>query len=148
MQIICIGSSAATSTRKSNGSPGATASSSRRARRAQIVLDAADHPRRQPGADQPPDLRVARVVHHVEHLARDGEVLQQRAAERPRAAGHRRVRLRITQHGKRFGVGGDRPEPLAVGRVVGRLVPVDRRLAAMHLEQVVREAVRRSCPDR
>ena len=42
MQIICIGSSAAMSTRKSNGSPGhRRASSSRRARAAQVVFDAA-----------------------------------------------------------------------------------------------------------
>ena len=56
------------------------------------------------------------------------------------AAGHRRVGLRITQHGKRFGICGNRPEALAVGRVLGRFVPVHRRLAAVHLEQVMREA--------
>ena len=83
---------------------------------------------------------MPRVVHHVENLARDGEILKQRPAVWPWAAGHRRVRLRITQHGKRFGVCGHRPEALAVGRVVGRFVPVHRRLAAMHLEQVMREA--------
>ena len=32
----------------------------------------ADHSRCQPGADQPPDLRMPRVVHHVQHLTRDG----------------------------------------------------------------------------
>ena len=101
-----------------------------------------------PGTDQPADLRVPRVVHHVEHLTRDRQVLQQRAAERPRAAGHRRVRLRITQHRKRFRVGGDRPEALAVGRVLGRLVPVHRRLAAMHRRTGRAGNPRRSCPDR
>ena len=39
------------------------------------------------------------------------------------------------------GVGGDRPEALAVGGVVGRLVPVHRRLAAVDGEQLVRESV-------
>jgi len=107
----------------------------------QIVLDAADHPRRQPGADQSADLRMPRVVHHVEHLARDGQVLQQRAAERPAAPGNRRVGHRILEHLKGFRVRGDRPEPLAVGGVGGRLVPVHRRLAPVDGEQLVRKAV-------
>ena len=50
---------------------------------AQVVFDTTDHPRRQPGADESPNLRVSRIIHHVEHLTRDGQVLQQRAAERP-----------------------------------------------------------------
>ena len=107
----------------------------------QIVLDATDHPRRQPGADESPNLRMPRVVHHVEHLARDGQVLQQRAAERSRTTGDRRVRHRITQYLKRFRVRGDRPEALAVGSVVGRLVPVHRRLSPMDGEQLVRKSV-------
>ncbi len=78
----------------------------------------------------------------------DGQVLQQRAAEGPRAAGHRRVGLRIAQHRKGFGVGGHRPEALAVRGVLGRFVPVHRGFAAVHGEQVVRETVQRSCPDR
>ena len=107
----------------------------------QIVLDATDHPRRQPGTDEPANLRMPRVVHHVEHLARDRQVLQQRAAERPRATGHRGVGLRITQHLKCFRVRGDRPEALAIGSVLGRFVPVHRRLAPMDREQLVRESV-------
>jgi len=35
----------------------------------QIVLNKANHSRRQPGADESPNLRVPRIVHHVEHLA-------------------------------------------------------------------------------
>src|SRR4030095_7413565 len=37
--------------------------------------------------------------------------------------------------------GGDRPEALAVRCVYRRLMPVHRRFAAVHLEQMVREAV-------
>ena len=108
---------------------------------AQIVLDQTDHPRCQPGADQPPNLRMPRVVHHVEHLTRDGQVLQQRAAERSATAGDRGVRHRITQHLKGFRVRGHRPEAFAVRGVVGRLVPVHRRLAPMNGEQLVRKTV-------
>jgi len=107
----------------------------------QIVLDEADHPRRQPGADESPNLSVSRVVHHVEHLARDGQVLQQRATERPLTAGDRREGHRILQHRKSFRVGGDGPEALAVGRVVGGLVPVHRRLSPMDGEELVRKSV-------
>jgi hypothetical protein len=32
---------------------------------------------------------MPRVVHHVENLARDGQILKQRAAVWPLAAGHR-----------------------------------------------------------
>ena len=107
----------------------------------EIVLDTADHPWRQAGADQSADLRMPRVVHHVEHLSGDRKVLQQRPTEWALAAGHRRVRLRITKHRKGFGMSGHRPEALAVRGVVGGLMPVHRRLAAMHFEQVVRETV-------
>ncbi len=55
----------------------------------QVVLDQTDHPRRQAGADQPPNLRVPRIVHHVEHLTGDRQVLQQRPAVRPGATGDR-----------------------------------------------------------
>ncbi len=108
----------------------------------QIVLDATDHPRRQAGTDQSADLRMSRVVHHVEDLTGDGQVLQQRPAERPRPTRHRRECFRITKHRKRFRVGGHRPEAFAVGRVGGRFVPVDRCLAPVDGEQVVREARR------
>ena len=107
----------------------------------QVVFDPPDHPRRQPGADESANLRMPRVVHHVEHLARDGQVLQQRAAERARTAGDRRVRHRILQHRKRFRVRGDGPEALPVGGVAGRFVPVHRRLSPMDGEQLVRKSV-------
>ncbi len=55
----------------------------------QVILDAPDHARGQPGADQPADLGVPRVIHHVEHLAGDRQVLQQGAAVGPFATGHR-----------------------------------------------------------
>ncbi len=106
----------------------------------QVVFDQADHSRRQPRADQPPDLRVPRIVHHVEHLTGDRQILQQRSAERPVTAGDRRERDRIFQHRKRFGVGGDGPEALAVGGVLGRLMPVDRGVATVDGKKVVREA--------
>ena len=51
--------------------------------RSQIVLDPGDHPRCQAGTHQATNLGVTRVVHHVEHLASDGQILQQRAAVRP-----------------------------------------------------------------
>ena len=106
-----------------------------------VVLDAADHPRCQPGADESPNSRVPRIVHHVEHLARDGQVLQERAAERPFTAGYRRESHRILEHRKCFRISGDRPEALSVGSVLGRLVPVHRRFAAMDSEQFVRKPV-------
>ena len=51
--------------------------------RSQIVLDPGDHPRCQAGTHQATNLGVTRVVHHVEHLASDGQILEQRAAVRP-----------------------------------------------------------------
>ena len=77
----------------------------------------------------------------LEHLTRDRQVLQQGAAVGPVTAGHRRIGVRIAKHGKGFRVGGHRPETLAIGGVLGRLVPVHRRLAAVDLEQVVWETV-------
>ncbi len=106
----------------------------------QVVLDAMDHPRRQTRADQPAHGGVPRIVHHIQQLPGDGQVLQQGAAERPATAGHRRVGLRITEHRKGFRMCGDRPEALAVGGVFGGLVPVHRRAAAVHGEQLVRES--------
>jgi hypothetical protein len=109
--------------------------------RPQVVLHAGDHPRCQARADQATDMGMPRIVHHVQHLARDGEILQQGAAKWAPAAGHRRVGHRILQHREGFGVGRDGPEALAVGRVVGRRMPVHRCIAAMDREQVVRKTV-------
>ena len=66
--------------RKSTGSPSGTASSSTRRAPAQLAFEAADRERRESLADQPPDPPVAGVVHHVEHDAGDGQVLEQRPA--------------------------------------------------------------------
>ena len=55
----------------------------------QIALDATDHPRRQTRTDQSADLGVARIVHHVQHLAGDRQVLQQSPAEGPITPRHR-----------------------------------------------------------
>ena len=84
---------------------------------------------------------MSRVIHHVEDLTGDRQILQQRAAERSRAAGHRRVRHRISKHRKGFRVRRDGPEALAVGCVGGRLVPVDGRLATVHRKEFVRKPV-------
>ncbi|XVL45998.1 hypothetical protein ABFA25_00140 [Mycobacterium lepromatosis] len=45
------------------------------AHRPQIILNTTDHPWCQPEAHESPNLRMPRVVHHVEHLARDRQVL-------------------------------------------------------------------------
>ena len=148
MQIICIGSSAAMSTTKSNASPSQTSSRSMRARRRRSSSTRRIIRGVRPELTRPPDLAMPRIVHHVEHLAGDRQVLQQRPAVRPVPAGHRRVRHRITQHLKGFRVGRDRPEPLAVGGVLGRLMPEHRRLAPMDRRTGRAESRRRSCPDR
>ena len=108
----------------------------------QLGLDPGDHAGGEAGAHESPDPRVARVVHHVEHDTCNLEILQERPAVPARTAALRRVRARVAQHGQRLGVGGHRPEPLAVRRVLGRLVPPHRRLASVDLEESVREAVR------
>ncbi len=142
MQIICMGSSAATSTRKSNGWPGTDIVQQTPGPRPQVVLDA----RIIRGVR--PELTSRRIAE-----CRGSSIMLSTwpAIDRscssvppngPRAAGDRRVGHRITQHRKGFGVGGHRPEALAVGGVVGRLVPVDGRLGAMHGEQLVRKARR------
>ncbi|MFQ1631013.1 hypothetical protein ACK2WC_17325, partial [Mycobacterium tuberculosis] len=46
---------------------------------AQIVFDPPDHPWCQARADQPPDTGVPGIIHHVEHLAGDRQILQHRA---------------------------------------------------------------------
>ena len=51
-----------------------------RVRRAQLLLQFLHHPTGEPGADQPADPGVARVVHHVEHDSGDRQVGQQGAA--------------------------------------------------------------------
>ena len=116
------------------GSPGLGGVQQCPGARAQVVLDAADHPRGQARTDQPPDVGVARVVHHIEHLPGHRQILQQGAAVGPVSPGHRRVGIRISEHGKRFGVRRHRPEALPVGGVLGGLVPVHRGFAAMDRE--------------
>ena len=128
-QIICSGSSAATSTRKSTGSPSGTASSSATVRRRSSPSRLRSVSGRQSLAHQATDPTVARVVHHVEHDAGHRQVLEERAAVGPVAAGLRREEDRLLQDVQHLGVGGDRPEALAVGRVLGRRVPPDRCLA-------------------
>jgi hypothetical protein len=84
---------------------------------------------------------VARRVHHVEHHARERGVLEERAALRAAAAGDRGEHRRVEQHAQRVGVAAHHPKALAVGRMRGGLVPVDRRLAPQPREQVLREAL-------
>jgi hypothetical protein len=83
---------------------------------------------------------VPRVVHHVQDLASDGQILQQCSTIRPRAARHRRISNRITKHRNGFRIRRDGPEALSIGRVLRRRVPVHRRLTPMHLEKRVWEA--------
>ena len=148
MQIICIGNSAATASRKSTALPAPPRIQQPTRPDAQVVLDQPDHPRREPRADQPPDRLVAGIVHHVQDLPPDGHVLEHRAAVLPGTARHRRIRLRIPDHLQAFRVRGHRPEPLAVGRVLGGFVPEDGRLPTMAGEQVVGESRRGSRPGR
>ena len=60
---------------------------------------------------------------------------------RPVAAPLRRVGDGVVLDRLDLGVGGHRPEALAVGRVLGRLVPPDRCLPPVQGEEVVREPV-------
>ena len=141
MQIICIGSSAATSTRKSTATP-----SSIGARSARV--------RRRSSASSRPTVRAVSPALTSRRIRAwrgssimfsttpgDGQVLEQRPTVRARAAALRRVGRGIAQHGERLGVGRDRPEALAVRRVLGRRVPVDGGLAAVEREGRVRKAV-------
>ena len=75
--MACIGSSAATSTRKSHSSP--TDSTSRRIRPRSSVLQVPHGGRREAPGDQAADAGVSGVVHHVEDDAGHGEVLNDRA---------------------------------------------------------------------
>ena len=81
------------------------------------------------------------VVHHRENHARDLQVLQQGAAVAAAPTPLGGVRPGVEQHPCCLGVSGDRPEPFAIGCVLGRSVPPHRRLEAVDLEQVVGEAV-------
>jgi hypothetical protein len=108
---------------------------------AQLGLEVADPPRREAPVHERADPVVAGRVHHVQHHARVGDVLQERAAVPPAAARHRGERDRVEQHAQRVGMPAHHPEALAVGRMRGRLVPVDRRLAPQPREHVVRKAL-------
>ena len=82
------------------------------------------------------------VVHHVEDDPHDVEILEQGAAVPARTAALGGERVGAAEHRERLRVRRHRPEPLTVGRVVGRLVPPHRRLATVDREQIVRKAVR------
>ena len=107
---------------------------------AELVLEVEHRARRQPLGHEPPDPSVTRVVHHVENAARDGKILDQRAAVGAIASALRGVDLRVPQHLEHFCMRRDRPEALAVGRVCRGFVPPHWRLAAVELEQLVRKA--------
>ena len=109
---------------------------------AQLVLQPPDGLGRQSLRDEPANPAVARVVHHVEHDARDRKVLDQRAAVRSVAAPLGRVGGGVGQDPQHLFIRRDRPEALAVGRVLGRLVPPHRCRGAVPLEEMVREARR------
>ena len=84
---------------------------------------------------------MAGVVHHVQHDAGHGEVLNDRAAVGPVAAGLRGEGHRVAQDPQHLVIGGHGPEALPVGCVGGGLVPPHRRLLAVQPEDVVWEAV-------
>jgi hypothetical protein len=109
---------------------------------AQLHLEPLDGARREARGHQSTDAGVARVVHHRQDHPRHLHVLEEGAAVLAVAAPLGRVGARIDLDGNGLGIGGDGPEPLAAGRVRGRLVPVHGRLAAVPLEHVVREPVR------
>ena len=109
----------------------------------QLVLQVADGRRGQAPGDQAADAGVTGVVHHVQHDARHGQVLDDRppvgaVAPRLRGVGHR-----VAEDLEDLVVGGHRPEPLPAGRVGGRLVPPHRRLVPVQAEDVVWEAARK-----
>ena len=128
--------------RRSRTCPRASASSTSCAvRRRRSASRRVDRARRQALAHEQPHALMARVVHHVEHHPGDRQVGDRRAAVRAVAAGLRRERVGIVDHGHALGVRVHRPEPFAVGRVRGRLVPQTGAARAKLGEDVVREAV-------
>ena len=137
-QMACIGSSAATSTRKSHSS--STDASSTPHPAPQLLLQAAHDGRGQALGDEATDARVPWVVHHVEDDAGHREVLNDRPAVGPIAAGLGREGDGVVQDPEHLVVGGDRPEPLAVGGVGRGLVPPDGCQLPVQAEDVVGEA--------
>ena len=107
----------------------------------ELVFQPAHRSGCEPAAHQATNARVSGVVHHVQHHARDVEVLEQRAAALAIPASLGRVGARIVEHLQRLGVGGDAPEPFAPRRVRGGFVPEHRCLAPVDGEQLVRETV-------
>ena len=136
--MACIGSSAATSTRKSHSS--STESTSRRIRPRSSCLQVAHRGGRQTPGHEAPDAGVTGVVHHVQHDAGHREVLNDRAPVGSVAARLRGIGHGVVQHLEHLVIGGHRPEALPVGRVDGGLVPPHRRLLPVQAEDVVREA--------
>ena len=94
MQIACIGSSAATSTHEVERHAVSHRVEQRAGAAAQLVLERRIIRGVRPGAHQPADPRVARVVHHVEHHARRRAGPGERAAVGAVAAALGRVRGR------------------------------------------------------
>jgi hypothetical protein len=105
----------------------------------ELRFQTADHARGHAGAHETADARVPGVIHHVEDDTGHVEVLQQRPAPITSSSALRGVRLGIAQDGEGLCIGGDRPEPFAIGRVRCRLVPPHRCLPPVDLEEWVRE---------
>ncbi len=97
--------------------------------------------RRQALRDQSPDPGVAWVVHHVQHDAGDGQVLNDGPAVGTVTAGLGGIGHGVVEHPQHLVVRGDGPEPLPVRCVDGRLVPPHRRNLPMDAEYVMRETV-------
>jgi hypothetical protein len=92
-----------------------------RGARAELGLQARDRARCQTFAHEHAHALVTRVVHHVQHLAGDRHVGDDRSAEGTVAARLRRERVGIVDHRHALRMGVHRPEAFAVGcvRAVG-----------------------------
>ncbi len=103
MQIVCSGISPATSCTTSNVAPSSSASSSSAVRRRSSTSSRSTIRRVSPVLTSRRNPRMARVIHHVQHDARDRQVGQQRAAVGTIAAAFGRIGLadRVAPGGSR-----------------------------------------------
>ena len=93
----------------------------------QFGLELADHAWREPRTHEATDPCVTRIVHHVEHLTGDGEILEHGAAVGSIATCLGGIGVGVVQDGEDLVVGRNRPETFAIGRVLGGFVPMDKK---------------------
>ena len=111
----------------------------RRMRRRSSVSSPPHGGRREPFGHQAADAGVARVVHHVQHDAGHGEVLDDGPPVGAVPSGLRRIGDGVAEDLEHLVVGGHRPETLPVGRVRRGFVPPHRGGGAVQAEDLVRE---------